>query len=178
MERFKRESARWLGATAALSTLALLLATMPGCQGGGEGTVAPTKGKVTYEGQPVNGGTISLRPTDKAEGVSEGKMGKPASGGVQSDGTFTLSTYKTGDGALVGTHEVTYTAPRQGAESYEDKPEKSQYEGLVPKEKTITIKSGQNDLTIELVPSGNVPAVGGATPPEEKPAEGGDKPAE
>jgi hypothetical protein len=122
-----------------------------GCGGSsGEFKLAPVKGKVIYNGQPVTSGTIHFRPI-AVPGTKEGTQGRPASGQVQSDGTFVLTTFRQGDGAIVGKHEVSYIPATGGAETYEEKPETSPYLGLVPKEKEVEVKSGTNEITIELV---------------------------
>jgi len=129
-----------------------VLATAIGCSKSGAAyRTAPVKGKVIYNGQPVTSGGIRLQPI-AVPGASESNPGKPAGGEVRSDGTFVLSTYKDGDGAVVGRHKVSYIPFSKGAETYEDKPEPSPYLGLVPKEQEVEIKPGQNELTIELVP--------------------------
>ena len=69
----------------------------------GAGTVPdliPVKGKVTLKGQPLTTGTIRFEPDD---------FGRPASGKLQSDGTFVLSTPKEGDGVVPGHHRVSIT---------------------------------------------------------------------
>jgi len=71
-----------------------------GCGGG----AAPVKGKVTYKGEPVKGGSLVFSP------LAEG--GKAASGDVKEDGTYTLTTNKPGDGAKPGHYRVTYTPPQ------------------------------------------------------------------
>lgn len=137
------------GSLALLVTLAFFA---NGCgRSGAEFNVAPVRGKVLYNGQPVTSGVVRFRPTEVA-GAREGVTGKPASGEVKSDGTFVLSTYKDGDGAVIGKHEVSYLPVVKGAETYEDKPEPSPYAGLVPKEKVVEVKKGTNEVTIELVP--------------------------
>lgn len=139
-----------------LSLLALfaLVAGLTGCgQTGSEYNVAPVTGKIIFNGQPVKGGSITLRPIAAVEGKS-GITGKPASGAVGEDGTFVLSTYGENDGAVVGKHQITFMPLTVGAESYTDKPAASPYLGLVPKEKEVEIKAGPNDITIELISSG------------------------
>lgn len=129
-----------------------LLVTASGCpKGGAAYKTAPVKGKVVYNGQPVTSGSIHLQPV-AVQGAAASNPGQPANGQVQSDGTFVLSTYKEGDGAVIGKHKVSYIPVSKGAETYEDKPEVSPYLGLVPKEQEVEIKPGQNELTIELVP--------------------------
>jgi hypothetical protein len=57
----------------------------------------PVKGKVTYKGQAVTKGVIRFEPDG---------YGRMASGDLQTDGTFTLTTLKPGDGAVAGEHKV------------------------------------------------------------------------
>ena len=57
----------------------------------------PVKGKVTYKGQPVAKGTIRFEPDG---------YGRPATGRLQSDGSFVLGTNKEGDGVVAGAHRV------------------------------------------------------------------------
>ncbi|MFI5455842.1 MAG: hypothetical protein ACHRXM_10365 [Isosphaerales bacterium] len=79
---------------------ALVLAPCWGC-GPPEGTLAPlisVKGKVTYKGQPLTKGTVLFEPADG--------YGRPATGKLQSDGTFELTTLKEGDGVVAGHHRV------------------------------------------------------------------------
>ena len=60
----------------------------------------PVKGKVTYKGQPVTKGVVRFEPDG---------YGRPASGKLQSDGTFVLTTLKEGDGVVAGDHRVSIT---------------------------------------------------------------------
>jgi hypothetical protein len=78
---------------------AVLLVPCWGC-GTSNGQMSPlvaVKGKVTYKGQPVAKGTIRFEP----EGY-----GRPATGRLQSDGSFVLGTNKEGDGVVAGAHRV------------------------------------------------------------------------
>jgi hypothetical protein len=81
-----------------------------GC-GGNQYPTARVQGTVTCEGNPVSGGTITFNPIPE-EGAKE--PGKSASGIVDASGHFQLSTFKPGDGAIVGMHEVFYTPPVLG----------------------------------------------------------------
>jgi|LSQX01.2.fsa_nt_gb hypothetical protein len=139
--------APWIPALAAIALFAMLT----GCgKTGSEYTVAPVKGKVTYNGEAVKGGSITLRPIAAVDG-KEGVTGKPASGSVGGDGTFVLSTYGKNDGAVVGKHQVMYFPGVAGASSYEDKPARSPYAGLVPKTEEVEVIAGQqNEINIEL----------------------------
>ncbi len=129
--------------------LAAMMALLTGC-GGGDFAIAPVKGKVLYQGKAVDGGSVTLRPIEVAGGSNQSK-GKPASGQVNADGTFLLSTYGTNDGAVIGIHTVSFFPVVAAAKSYEDKPVPSPYAGMVPKNQQVEIKPGQNEITIELV---------------------------
>jgi hypothetical protein len=82
-------------AIACLLTPALLL-LFAGCGGDGRKT-AVVNGKVTYRGKAVSSGTVTFVPETG---------GPSATGEIQSDGTFTMTTYKPGDGAVLGKHKV------------------------------------------------------------------------
>lgn len=134
-----------------VATPAILLASfVAGCGGGAEQLeTAAVTGKVTYGGQNVTGGTLTFTP--KASGESPGK---PGSAPIGSDGTFTVGTYGKADGAVVGAHRISYSAPspEAPADSDEHTPSKpSPYANLVPRESEVVVKAGKNDLTIELV---------------------------
>jgi hypothetical protein len=58
------------------------------------------KGKVTYKGQPLTTGIIRFEPDG---------YGRMATGKIQSDGSFVLSTLKEGDGVVAGAHKVFIT---------------------------------------------------------------------
>ena len=57
---------------------------------------APVHGKVTLDGQPLASGYVVV-PTAR---------GRMASGKIQPDGTYVMTTYEEGDGVQVGTHPV------------------------------------------------------------------------
>jgi hypothetical protein len=57
---------------------------------------APVEGKVLFEGKPLTFGGVLFQPDD----------GPMARGSIQPDGTFRLTTYRDGDGAVLGMHRV------------------------------------------------------------------------
>ncbi|WP_164103681.1 hypothetical protein [Candidatus Laterigemmans baculatus] len=76
-----------------------------GCGPSRDPNLPPTayvSGQVTYNGQPVNQGTVTFHP----DGV-----GNPGVGLLDEQGQFELSTYAPGDGAVVGSHSVTIDIP-------------------------------------------------------------------
>jgi hypothetical protein len=87
--------------------LAATLLAFAGCRPA-DGTLAPVRGKVTYKGTPVPGGTIVFVPD-----ASRGTRGNLAVADIQPDGTFTLKTNDT-LGAAVGHHRVTVACVQPG----------------------------------------------------------------
>jgi len=55
------------------------------------------RGQVFYHGRPLGSGTVTFVPAEP---------GPPASGEIQPDGQFSLSTFRPGDGALPGRYAV------------------------------------------------------------------------
>jgi len=79
---------------------ALLLAMVAGCSGGREPTY-PVEGRVTLRGEPLSSGMIIFRPA----------QGPVATGKIDEQGRFRLSTYGEGDGAVAGRHAVRLGLP-------------------------------------------------------------------
>src|SRR5689334_16609887 len=77
----------------------LTFAFVAGC-GSGRPTVALVRGQVTIDGKPVKAGRVMFYPVE----------GRAATGPIQPDGNYTLTTYDAGDGALLGSHKVTIQA--------------------------------------------------------------------
>jgi hypothetical protein len=60
-------------------------------------------GKVSYQGKPVSSGRVVFTPV-----AGKGRdTGQGASGEIESDGSFEMTTFNTGDGAILGQHIVT-----------------------------------------------------------------------
>src|SRR5689334_17734513 len=112
------------------------LAAVAGC-GPSKPPMAPVKGKVTLNGQPLKTGSILTVP----------EAGKGAYALIGPDGYFELGTYAKTDGALVGTHKVAVVA---AAENKGRKgPEGSGTKLLVP-DRYVNVEMSQ--LTIEVKP--------------------------
>lgn len=95
---------RPLPALATVWTTVLIVAGLTGCTevDGSRLPAHPTQGTITFEGQPIPGAFLVLHPQDEAA------SGNPtATAHVQSDGTFAVSTYDSGDGAPAGDYVVT-----------------------------------------------------------------------
>jgi hypothetical protein len=68
--------------------------------------VAPVSGKVTQKGKPLTGGEVMFTHS----GGPEGEAGHVATGQIEEDGSYRLTTFNTGDGAVLGKHKVTVVA--------------------------------------------------------------------
>lgn len=123
------------------------MAVLAGCSKDGFPT-APVRGKITYKGQPVGSGTILFNP--------EGDR-PAATGEIKADGSYVLSTYGDGDGAVLGKHSILITA----LEDMTDKlPEQrsatpkaiipSKYLGSDTSGLSEEVKEGQNTFDFEL----------------------------
>ncbi|WP_166830959.1 hypothetical protein [Thalassoroseus pseudoceratinae] len=125
--------------------------TVTGCGGSGDQkSTAEVTGTVTFNGQPVTGGTLTFVPQASSDNPTPGK---PASGKIQSDGTFTLSTYEEEDGAVIGKHAISYGAPAAESSAATDghgEAAQSPYAGLKPNPATVEIESGSNEIEIKL----------------------------
>ena len=81
---------------------------LTGCGGGPR--LGKVSGRVTFNGKRVPTGTIMFHPD----------AGPAAVGAIGPDGTYTLTTIKPGDGAVVGSHRVTIHATTVGPGSLVD----------------------------------------------------------
>ncbi len=73
-----------------------------GCSGGGPEPTYPVTGTVKLpDGKPLQGGQILFRPVEGST--------YSARGDIAQDGTFELTTFEAGDGAVAGKHKVMIT---------------------------------------------------------------------
>ncbi|MBA2112967.1 hypothetical protein [Bremerella alba] len=125
--------------------VALSFISLVGC----EASVAthPVSGKVVLaDGSPVGGGIIKFRTkSDEGETVK-------AHGQIQPDGSFQLTTFQDGDGALEGEHEAILFSPATGdghnavaAPNFPTKYRKYETSGL-----KFQVGPGENDFVIQL----------------------------
>jgi len=77
----------------------LMVSVCIGCSGGSKPETVQVKGKVTYNGSPVESGRITFQP-------SGGTDTRPASGSIEPGGLYQLSSFETGDGAKPGDYTV------------------------------------------------------------------------
>jgi hypothetical protein len=77
--------------------LAMVLVLVVGCGRAGTEPTGKVTGTVTYQGKPAEGAAVTFYP----------EQGRPASGVTDAEGRFTVSTFASGDGAVLGKHTVT-----------------------------------------------------------------------
>jgi hypothetical protein len=107
--------------------------------------LAPLRGKVTFNGKPLRFGGVMI----------EHDSGQPATGAIQSDGTFTMITDREGEGAVVGKHRVRVGC-YEGQDPTKQLPgvERSIGKLLIPARYTAFETSG---LSVEVRPGENEP---------------------
>lgn len=143
---------------ASLAVVGLCAALLTGCGGSGEELpdTAPVRGKVTYNGKPLPGGTVMFHPQQEGQG-------NPATGDIQEDGTYELTTYNTKDGAVLGPHKVTVQVfPGQrgfpehplaglpGAEDQIPSPIPEKYTSVETTDLKATVVDGENEHNLKL----------------------------
>jgi hypothetical protein len=116
-----------------LAAIALGAALMSGCGGP---TMAPVKGRVLFNGQPVKEAGVTFSPVGAA---GQKETGKPGTGFTDENGNFDLSTFKNYDGAIVGPHAVHVVLD-------DTNPAKCRR----IKDLTLEVKPGGNEFTIEM----------------------------
>ena len=89
---------------AMMATTLAITAALGVCTGCGE-SLPPTvrvHGKVTWKGEPLSDGKVVFQPEEIAEGLPR----RPATGDLGPDGTYELTTFRKGDGAVPGRYAV------------------------------------------------------------------------
>jgi hypothetical protein len=83
------------------------LSLLAGCSGSDFPT-APTRGRVVCEGKPVPHVRVYFEPLETGQSAIVGRSGFAI---AKADGTFVLSSYGQGDGAVIGKHRVRVGMP-------------------------------------------------------------------
>ncbi len=121
--------------------LALAATTLlSGCSGGN--STAPVSGEVTYKGQPLEQGTITLYP----------EKGRPVSGRIEKGKIVDVTTITPNDGAAPGNYDVAIESREKTSDMYA-KPKSfipARYGVAKQSGLKAEIKSGRNDLKFEL----------------------------
>lgn len=119
-------------------------AVFAGCNRGP--AMAPVSGKVTYKGQPLKHGNILFQPS----------VGPPAKGEIGPDGSFTLSTYKKNDGAVLGKHRVQVICVDPQAKPANPDEETPSARSLIPDKYSNYVTS---EITVEVAMGGGPYAI-------------------
>ena len=130
--------------TTICTVVLLALSATAGCQGSREGIV-PVSGTVTIDGQPLSCGQVRILAKDQRTAMAT----------IQSDGTFTMTSVKLGDGAPVGTHLATVSAVESLNEHANRWYAPKKYANKLSSELWVTIDGPTDDLKIELTWDGS-----------------------
>ena len=116
---------RWSRSRAAAAALTVCYCfCLAGCGGDADKPkLGKVHGKVTYKGKPVEAGRVVFTPV----AGKGGETGQSAEGQINSDGSYDLTTFNTGDGAILGQHTVTVTLNPPG----EDQMPKPKADGTI-----------------------------------------------
>jgi hypothetical protein len=99
------------------------------------GPTVPVKGKITYKGKALTQGDVVFEPVDS---------GREAHGSIQPDGTFELTTFNKGDGAVPGTHRVAVS----GTTKKDAVPLK--YKNPSSSKTEVEVAEGKTEYTVDL----------------------------
>jgi hypothetical protein len=102
----------------------------------GPANMARVSGRVTCRGKPVAEAVITFSPMPKNEGDRE--SGKAAAGSTDADGKYVLTTFRQGDGALIGNHRVSITL------------DEHDHSGCKSRVYTREVKAGGGEINIDL----------------------------
>jgi len=90
----------------AVAAACLIVTDFAGCRKSGLEMI-PIQGQVSYNGAPLQNVTQGIvRYSPKEPGTTA----REATGRIQPDGTFVLTTFKGGDGVVAGEYNITVTA--------------------------------------------------------------------
>lgn len=114
-----------------------------GCGSDGLPDMVPIRGEVYYNGAPLEDGFVVYLP--KKAGV-----GRQATGPIQPDGTFVLTTQQGGDGAMYGVYDIVIYEDAAPAGEYSTRQEyeaamRRKQRSSVPQKYTNQHTSGLSD---------------------------------
>jgi hypothetical protein len=128
--------------------LIVLAVAASGCTRSDNPKTYPVNGKVTYRGQPVTSGMVLLTPVES---------GHAATGNLDKDGSFSLTTFQKDDGAVPGRYQVAVQVfPAEGAGlpgaefGGKSPPLPQKYASAASSGLTAEIKAGENQLDLPL----------------------------
>lgn len=123
-----------------------------GCGGSG---LAPVRGQLVYpDGQPAKElvGCSVVFEASNSDGKAFG-----ATGEVDAEGRFELTTNKPGDGAPVGVNKVALNPRWRGSERADPLPVLDKYASTATSGLTVEVKPGGNDVKLTVEPKPTKP---------------------
>lgn len=132
-----------------VAAFVLTLALIAGCGSGGPATI-PIRGEVTLNGQPLKD-----VPQGLVHYLPKSGDGRQASGRIQPDGSFELTTFQKADGVVPGEYNITVSAYTTRPELTREQVEAAHGAGiakarlLVPEKYTDASTSGLSDTVDE-----------------------------
>jgi hypothetical protein len=117
----------------------VLCLSIAGC-GSDRLPVVPVEGTVRYRGKPLESGSVTFLSA----------AGPVAVGEIQKDGRFHLTTYRDGDGATLGTHQVTVGCYREPTAAERAKAAGSEPLGPIPVIPRKYLAPSTSGLTAEV----------------------------
>lgn len=124
----------------------LVSAFVCGC-GTEEFPLADVRGRILCDGKPLTWGEVIFTPRPAEGEAVPLETGKAATGQIGADGWFELSTYVSGDGAIVGRHEVQVMPSGLRGET-------EPFPCMTTGGHFVEVTEGDNELTIELSSTG------------------------
>lgn len=121
---------------AVIYSLVLLTGLVSGCGTSSTPELAPVRGTVTLDGQPLAGATVIFEPTDG---------GRSSHGQTDAEGKYRLNYIRDIQGAKVGSHYVSITTASE-ANLVERLPAGYNRQTTL----TATVTAGKNDCDFEL----------------------------
>ncbi|MBN2294302.1 MAG: hypothetical protein JXM70_17875 [Pirellulales bacterium] len=142
-----------------LAVLLVNVSLIIGC-GDGRPKRVPVSGQVLVDEQPLPGGFVRIVPAN----------GRAATGQIDAQGHFSLTTYDKNDGCMPGTHNVEVT--------FIDTSNPNVYRSLIPEKYnnadtsglSVTIDGPTDDLTIRITRQGWRPSMGQSTAGDSDPS--------
>ncbi|WP_425614471.1 hypothetical protein NA78x_004340 [Anatilimnocola sp. NA78] len=132
--------------TFSLLLLMMVVVAVTGCNPKG---VNPVRGKISFAGGQRPAAEIAVIRFEPVHdpNAAEGTF-KAASGDIQPDGTYRLTTFDPNDGALAGEYKVVFTVLKtyMGRESLVDK----KFTTAATTPFTASVKSGSNSFDFDL----------------------------
>jgi hypothetical protein len=139
-----------LSAVGLLFFVTIVSVACSGCEKKGL-QVVPVHGRVTMKGQPLTHGDVSFNPLTKSDKTPF----KIATGRINPDGTYSLSTLAKDDGAMPGEYAVTiiYAEKRKSSDPLEYAPPLLTPEKYVKAEATplrASVPAGSSPMTLDF----------------------------